>query len=83
MKKVKEIMRKEYNPSDFSKIERGKFYKEAAKGTVVALISPEIAKSFPSSDAVNRALQGLLDLTKQAESLTKPSLDRSKKQRVS
>jgi len=31
MKKVKDIMRKEYSKSDFTKLERGKFYKEATK----------------------------------------------------
>src|SRR4051812_17293651 len=33
MKKAKEEMRAEYRRSDFTKLERGKFYKEVAKGT--------------------------------------------------
>lgn len=79
MKKSKDILRKEYNRSDFKKLERGKFYKEAASGTVVALISGEIAKSFPSSQAVNEALQGLLEIKRKTESIvytTKPSKKR-------
>jgi len=76
-------MRKEYNKSDFNKLERGKFYKEAAKGTIVAIIPPEIAKSFPSSDAVNTALKGLLDITEEAERLTNPSKIRTRKKKIS
>ncbi|HZF09474.1 MAG TPA: hypothetical protein VFE33_11855 [Thermoanaerobaculia bacterium] len=41
MKKVENEMRAEYKRSDFEKLERGKFYKELAKGTSVAFIEPE------------------------------------------
>ena len=34
-------MRAEYKRSDFAKLERGKFFKEASKGTSVALIEPK------------------------------------------
>ena len=82
MKKGKDSMRKEYSSSDFKKLERGKFHKEVAKGTVVALIPPDIAKSFPSSDAVNNALKGLLDITEEAERLTNRSKTAKKKTKV-
>jgi hypothetical protein len=59
MKKAKGDMRSEYNRSDFAKLERGKFYDEVAKGTTVVLLSPENAKAFPSSKAVNDALSVL------------------------
>lgn len=52
-------MRPEYKRSDFTKLERGKFYDEVVKGTTVVLLSPENAKAFPSSQAVNDALAGL------------------------
>jgi hypothetical protein len=52
-------MRRGYKRSDFAKLERGKFYEEVAKGTTVVLLSPENAKVFPSSQAVNDALSGL------------------------
>jgi hypothetical protein len=81
MKKAKDIMRKEYSRSDFTELKRGKFYKEAVKGTVVALISPEMAKSFPSSEAVNEALERLLEIKKKTESIvthsTKPKKRRT------
>lgn len=49
MKKVKDEMRSEYKRSDFSKLERGRFYAEVAAGTSVALLEPAIAKAFSES----------------------------------
>ena len=43
MKKAEGEMRVEYRRSDFGKLERGKFFKEVAKGTSVALIDPKLA----------------------------------------
>lgn len=53
-------MRREYKRSDFPKLERGKFYAEATAGTYVVILDPVIAKTFPTSKAVNEALAGLL-----------------------
>ena len=73
MKKAKDEMRREYKRSDFKKLERGKFYAEAAKGTAVALIDPSIAKAFPTSQAVNEALSGPLALTERTARMTRRS----------
>ena len=73
MKKTKDEMRREYKRSDFSKLERGKFYAEVAKGTSVALLEPSIAKAFPTSRAVNEALSGLLELTNKTSRITRRS----------
>ena len=70
MKKTKDEMRAEYKRSGFTKLERGKFYKEVAKGTAVALLDPAIAKAFSTSEAVNAALFSLLTLTEQTARLT-------------
>ena len=70
MKKTKDEMRPEYKRSDFKRLERGKFYAEAVKGTSVALLEPAIAKAFPTSEAVNEALSGLLTLTEQTARIT-------------
>jgi hypothetical protein len=70
MKKASDEMRAEYKKSDFTKLERGKFFKAASKGTTVALIDPAIAKAFPTSEAVNAALLGLLTLTEQTARIT-------------
>lgn len=70
MKKGKDEMRSEYKRSDFTTLERGKFYKESVKGTAVALLDPAVAKAFPTSEAVNDALRGLLTLTEQTLRIT-------------
>ena len=70
MKKVKDEMRAEYKRADFTSLERGKFHKDAVKGTAVALLDPAIAKAFPTSEAVNEALLGLLTLAKQTAHIT-------------
>lgn len=66
MKKAEDELRLHYKRADFPKLERGKFYKEAAKGTSVVLLDPDLARAFPTSEAVNGALRGLLDLAQQA-----------------
>jgi hypothetical protein len=77
MKKVETEMRAEYKRADFTKLERGKFFKEAAKGASVALIEPKLAQAFPTSEAVNEALRGLLVLADETARITgrsKPSV---------
>ena len=73
MNKDEAGMRAQYKRSDFSTLERGKFYQEAAKGTSVVLLEPDLAKAFPSSEAVNEALRGLLALTEQTTRLARAS----------
>jgi hypothetical protein len=70
-KKAEDEMRAEYKRSDFSKLERGKFYAEVAEGTSVALLEPTIAKAFPTSEAVNEALRELLALAERAARVTR------------
>jgi hypothetical protein len=64
-------MRSEYKRSDFARLERGKFYAEVSKGSSVVLLSPGNAKAFPTSQAVNDALAGLLTLSKQTARVTR------------
>jgi hypothetical protein len=80
MKKVEPEMRAEYKRSDFSKLERGKFFKAAAKGTSVALIEPKLAKAFPTSEAVNEALRGMLLLADETARITGRTNKVSRKQ---
>ena len=70
MKKIEPEMRSEYKRSDFFKMQRGQFHKAAVKGTSVILLKPSLAKAFPSSEAVNEALRGLLTLTEQTVRLS-------------
>ena len=82
MKKIEGEMRTEYKRSDFSTLQRGKFYKEVVKGTSVVPLDPELAKAFPTSEAVNQALRGLLTLTEQTARITRRSSGRSTKRRA-
>ena len=78
MKKAKDEMRASYKRADFVKLERGKFFAEASRGTSVALLEPSVAKAFPTSKAVNDALKALLTLTEQTTRLTRSPRGRLK-----
>lgn len=76
-KKISEELRPEYN-FDYSKAVRGKYYKRLLfEGANVVMLEPDIAKSFADSDAVNKALRSLLDLTKTTKRLTKHTSGRA------
>jgi hypothetical protein len=50
---------------------RGKYFKQFTENSnVVVLLDPEVAKAFPTSDAVNKALAGLLAIASEARKLT-------------
>lgn len=67
-------MRSEY---DFSQAVRGKHHQAYREGTNVVLLEPAIARAFPCSEAVNRALRVLMDASKEVQrNLTKPSSGR-------
>lgn len=59
-KKVDEL-RRDYDLTTFKGGIRGKYYKRATAGTKLVLITPDVAKRFPDSQSVNRALRLLLD----------------------
>lgn len=54
-------MRPEY---DFSNAVRGKFYREAVEHMNVVLLDTDIAKAFPDSESVNRALRLLIEVAR-------------------
>ncbi len=74
LKRDKDEMRSGYKRSDFPKLERGKFYSAVAAGTSVVLLEPAIAKAFPTSKAVNKALAGLLVLAEKTTRITRRSI---------
>ena len=45
---------------DFSKGSRGKYAQRYKEGTNVVLLEPDVAKAFPDSESVNRALKKLM-----------------------
>ncbi len=70
MSKVDDSMRREYRREDLGKGVRGKYFAHVSKGTNLVLLNDEVAKAFPTAEAVNAALLGLLALTRQTARLT-------------
>ena len=68
MKKTEE-MRAEYSRDVLGKGIRGKHYAEFKKGSNLVLLTPELSKIFPTTDAVNNALSSLVSV---ARSVTTP-----------
>lgn len=60
-KKISDELRREYDLSQLKGGVRGKYYKRAIAGTNLVLIEPDLAKAFPDTDSVNRALRLLVD----------------------
>jgi len=59
-------MRNEYRREDLGKGVRGKYYARFVKGTNLVLLDDRVAKAFPTAEAVNAALLGLLALASKA-----------------
>jgi hypothetical protein len=82
MKKIDEV-REEYAREDLGRGVRGKYYREFAKGTNLVLLRPEIAQAFPTAEAVNDALQSLIDVATRAAGQTTRSIRTGRKRRAS
>ncbi|MGL4229871.1 MAG: hypothetical protein ACRDAM_01040 [Casimicrobium sp.] len=65
MSKAKDEMRTEYRREDLGKGVRGKYFERVSKGTNLVLLDDKVAKMFPTAEAVNKALLGVIDLTEQ------------------
>jgi hypothetical protein len=50
---------------------RGKYFAQYQEGTNLGLLAPDVAKSFPDSEAVNQALRKVLSDQRVAENRTK------------
>ena len=70
-KTVDDDLRQEYDLSQLKGGVRGKYYRQAAAGTNLVLIEPDLANLFPDSESVNRALRLLAD-TDQAATRPRP-----------
>jgi hypothetical protein len=58
------IMLPEYDFASMKGAVRGKHYQEYRKGTNVVLLEPDVAEAFPTEDAANEALRGILRTTR-------------------
>ncbi len=83
MKKAKsDELRPEYRREDLGPGVRGKYFESYRKGTNLVLLSPDVAKAFPSEEAVNEVLRSLIDIARKSTRLTKRSTRRRKKLRA-
>lgn len=63
MKKVKaDDLRAENKPADLGQGVRGKYLESYRKSTNLVLLSPDVAKVFPTEEAVNDALRSLIEI---------------------
>ena len=70
MKKEIESVQEMLPEYDFSGGVRGKYAQRYAQGNNVILLEPDIAKAFPTSEAVNEALRLLMNLTQMSVNKT-------------
>ena len=64
-KKNTDELRQEY---DFRSLEggvRGKYFKNVSSRTNLVLLDPDVAKAFPTPEAVNRALRMLAEVAEE------------------
>ena len=81
MNKVEDDIRTEYQREDLGKGIRGKYYARYTRGTNLILLDDRVAKAFPTAEAVNEALLGLLDLADKSVRITGRSSGRAKARR--
>jgi len=77
--KVSDEVRPEYKREDLGVGVRGKYFEEYRKGTNLVLLSPDVAKVFPTDEAVNETLRSLIDLAEKSTGRTKRSTGSAKK----
>ena len=67
MKKIETLgddMRPEYAFASMKGGVRGKYAKRFRDGTNIVLLDPAVVEAFPTEDAVNEALRGVLNTTR-------------------
>jgi hypothetical protein len=69
-------LRPEYRLEDLGPIERGKHFASYRKGSNLVLLQPEVAAAFPTAEAVNQALLGLMDIARKISPPKRPSRPR-------
>ena len=59
-------LRPEYKREELGIGVRGKYFEEYTKGTNLVLLSPDVAKAFPTEEAVNQALRSLIEIAQRS-----------------
>lgn len=75
-------LRSEYKRSDFGKLERGKYYERVKASSNVVVLDADVAKIFPNSASVNKALHSLVEVAQKASGLTRRSTGRGQRRRA-
>jgi hypothetical protein len=71
MKRRPDEIRSEYDLARLKGGVRGKYYRRAVAGTNLVLLEPDVARAFPDSSSVNRALRLLQDVAAKSTGLTR------------
>lgn len=80
VKRRSDDLRPEYDLRSLKGMVRGKYYKRVMAGTNLVLLEPDLARIFPDSDSVNRALRLLCEVA--AKSFPKPRTAGNGRRRV-
>ena len=63
--KAQDELREEYRQEDFKKtLVRGKYAARMRKSSNIVVLRPDIARVFPNEEAVNNALEALIEVAK-------------------
>lgn len=68
-----EEMSPEYHREELGRGVRGKYYAAYRKGTNLVLLSPDVARAFPTEESVNEALRSLINVAKRSTGVAKRS----------
>jgi hypothetical protein len=71
MKRRRDELRQEYDLARLKGGVRGKYYERAVAGTNLVLLEPDVARAFPDSSSVNRALRLLQDVAAKSAGRTR------------
>jgi hypothetical protein len=74
---MKDDLRPEYDLTKLKKAVRGKYFKQAMAGTNLVRVDPDLAKIFPDSASVNRALRVLCDAAGKSTQSSRRSIKKS------
>jgi len=82
MRKVRaNAMRPEYRREELGPGIRGKFLSSYRSGTNLVLLSPDVAKAFPTEDAVNEALRSFVRIAQRTLAPTRGAVGRARNHR--
>jgi hypothetical protein len=59
-----------FRREDLGRGVRGKYFEAYPKGTNLVLLSPDVAKVFPTEEAVNEALRSLINIARKSTGRT-------------